>query len=133
MKERLKQFVSDKRGVSPVIGVVLMVAVVVILAAVIGAFVLGLGGSQQSTPQASFSVNGNSIVYEGGDSINGANISVTGPVQDNSGDADTALTPGDSVATIDSGGTARVVYNGNGQSSTIWQSDVSPSDAPAEQ
>ena len=33
-----------ERGVSPVVGVILMVAVTVILAAVIGSFVLGLGG-----------------------------------------------------------------------------------------
>jgi flagellin-like protein len=125
MKEKIKQFVADKRGVSPVIGVVLMVAVVVILAAVIGAFVLGLGGNQAAAPQASFSVNGNSIVYEGGDNINGANISVNGPVTDKSGSGTGGLSPGDTVATINSGGTVRVVYNGNGQSSTIWQSDVS--------
>lgn len=37
---------TDKRGVSPVIGVILMVAIVVILAAVIGVFVLG-----QETPE----------------------------------------------------------------------------------
>jgi flagellin-like protein len=34
---------GEDRGVSPVIGVILMVAITVILAAVIGAFVLGLG------------------------------------------------------------------------------------------
>ena len=34
---------ADDRGVSPVIGVILMVAITVILAAVIGTFVLGLG------------------------------------------------------------------------------------------
>ncbi|WP_435098460.1 type IV pilin [Halarchaeum sp. P4] len=48
-------FEADDRGVSPVIGVILMVAITVILAAVIGTFVLGLGnqvGSQ--APQASF-------------------------------------------------------------------------------
>jgi len=43
---------DDDRAVSPVIGVILMVAITVILAAVIGGFVLGLGDSLQSTPQA---------------------------------------------------------------------------------
>lgn len=38
-----KQFRSDTSGVSPVIGVILMVAITVILAAVIASFVLGLG------------------------------------------------------------------------------------------
>lgn len=38
-------FDTDDRAVSPVIGVILMVAITVILAAVIGTFVLGLGDS----------------------------------------------------------------------------------------
>jgi len=46
---------DDDRAVSPVIGVILMVAITVILAAVIGTFVLGLGDQiQNTTPQASF-------------------------------------------------------------------------------
>jgi len=46
---------DDDRAVSPVIGVILMVAITVILAAVIGTFVLGLGDQvQQTSPQASF-------------------------------------------------------------------------------
>ena len=48
MKNRLDLFPedgSDDRGVSPVIGVILMVAITVILAAVIGTFVLNLSGS----------------------------------------------------------------------------------------
>jgi flagellin-like protein len=51
----LKQFFDDEQAVSPVIGVILMVAITVILAAVIGTFVLGLGDQvQNTTPQASF-------------------------------------------------------------------------------
>lgn len=47
----------DERAVSPVIGVILMVAITVILAAVIGAFVLNLGSDIQNTaPQASIQV-----------------------------------------------------------------------------
>ena len=48
---------ADDRAVSPVIGVILMVAITVILAAVIGTFVLGLGDQLGDTaPQASFDV-----------------------------------------------------------------------------
>jgi flagellin-like protein len=36
---------KDERAVSPVIGVILMVAITVIMAAIIGAFVYGYGGS----------------------------------------------------------------------------------------
>jgi len=52
----LKQLLNDDDAVSPVIGVILMVAITVILAAVIASFVLGLGDqAQQTTPQASWS------------------------------------------------------------------------------
>lgn len=48
----------DRRAVSPVIGVILMVAITVILAAVTGTFVLGFGSSVDSAPpQASLSVD----------------------------------------------------------------------------
>ena len=47
---------DGERAVSPVIGVILMVAITVILAAVIGTFVLGLGDQVgESAPQATFS------------------------------------------------------------------------------
>jgi len=47
---------NDDSGVSPVIGVILMVAITVSLAAVIATFVLGLGDSLTDTaPQATFS------------------------------------------------------------------------------
>ena len=46
---------ADDDAVSPVIGVILMVAITVILAAVIGTFVLGLGDQvQNNPPQAQF-------------------------------------------------------------------------------
>jgi archaeal flagellin N-terminal-like domain len=41
---------DDDRGVSPVIGVILMVAITVILAAVIAAFVLDLGDTSDPAP-----------------------------------------------------------------------------------
>ncbi|WP_424019525.1 type IV pilin [Halorientalis pallida] len=78
---QVRQLLQDDDAVSPVIGVILMVAITVILAAVIASFVLGLGGSQQSTPQASFSWEYNNVTgtdtgegivelsHDGGDSI----------------------------------------------------------------
>lgn len=70
---------DDDRAVSPVIGVILMVAITVILAAVIGSFVLGLGNSvQETSPNANFQFdytqlgNGNynvSATHTGGDTI----------------------------------------------------------------
>jgi len=52
---QIKTLLQDEDAVSPVIGVILMVAITVILAAVIGTFVLGLGGQvQSSAPNTNF-------------------------------------------------------------------------------
>ena len=52
----VKQLLSDDKAVSPVIGVILMVAITVILAAVIGTFVLGLGESVNQNANAGVNV-----------------------------------------------------------------------------
>ena len=80
---KLKQLFTDDSAVSPVIGVILMVAITVILAAVIGTFVLNLGqGINQSAPQASFGFDYNSttnvtITHQTGDTINGDQLNTT--------------------------------------------------------
>jgi len=62
---KLKSIIEDDRAVSPVIGVILMVAITVILAAVIGTFVLGLGDQvQTTTPQASFGFDQSTVTVE---------------------------------------------------------------------
>ena len=58
LKSKLKQNLDDT-GVSPVVGVILMVAITVILAAVIGTFVLGLGDQVQSSATAGVDFNEN--------------------------------------------------------------------------
>jgi archaeal type IV pilus assembly protein PilA len=123
MKGTHKRFGEAKRGVSPVIGVVLMVAVVVILAAVIGAFVLGLGGEQQTTPQASFSVQDGTLVMSGGDTLDGENIAVEGDGVASSS-ATGEITAGTEVAELSDTGAVRVIYTGNGQSSVIWRTTL---------
>lgn len=84
---KLIEFVGDEDAVSPVIGVILMVAITVILAAVIGTFVLGLGGQTETAPQASFSFDkgaGNTvtITHESGESIptDSDTVEVTGDI-----------------------------------------------------
>ncbi|MFT4948329.1 MAG: flagellin-like protein, partial [Natronomonas sp.] len=98
---QLRDLLGDDSAVSPVIGVILMVAITVILAAVIGTFVLGLGDQvSSSNPQASFSFdldtssstedatsssalqdsgsdNALTITHDGGDEIDGTQLSVT--------------------------------------------------------
>jgi len=51
----LKALLADDDAVSPVIGVILMVAITVILAAVIGTFVLGLGENVSQNASAGVS------------------------------------------------------------------------------
>jgi len=55
----MKIFNRNEEAVSPVIGVILMVAITVILAAVIAAFVFGLGGQQVAAPTASITAANN--------------------------------------------------------------------------
>jgi flagellin-like protein len=75
-------FNANDRAVSPVIGVILMVAITVILAAVIGTFVLGLGDSLgNSQPSAQLSVenstsNNITVSHNGGDSIRAGDLTV---------------------------------------------------------
>ncbi|AAV48193.1 unknown [Haloarcula marismortui ATCC 43049] len=94
----IKQLIHDDDAVSPVIGVILMVAITVILAAVIASFVLGLGDqAQQTTPQASFSWDYESgasgsnnadgivtITHDGGDTIALNSLYVRGTFGSNS-------------------------------------------------
>lgn len=75
-------FQDNERAVSPVIGVILMVAITVILAAVIGTFVLGLGdsiGNNAPTAQLNADLNNSDTVtveHRGGDSLEGENLQV---------------------------------------------------------
>jgi len=48
---------EEERAVSPVIGVILMVAITVILAAVIAAFVLDMGSNQSASAQAGLEIS----------------------------------------------------------------------------
>lgn len=51
-----KNLRDDDDAVSPVVGVILMVAITVIMAAVIGAFVYGYGGSMVQTASPAYTV-----------------------------------------------------------------------------
>jgi len=137
---QLKELLTEDRAVSPVIGVILMVAITVILAAVIGTFVLGLGDQvSESAPQASFSFdfdgdgdgfggNANDVVnitHEGGETIENSTLTVDGDgsndlVYDggnsNWGD-DNVVSAGDRISytNVNSGETIRVIWtNSNG-------------------
>jgi len=141
-----KQLFDDDRAVSPVIGVILMVAITVILAAVIGTFVLGLGDQVQSTtPQASFGFDSSdakqnvTITHQSGDSIEASSLSISstrtfveGNFDSFSGDSVSAgttveITAGDASDADDfAGETVRVIYDSpdSDSSSTLGKFEV---------
>ena len=102
-------FQDNDRAVSPVIGVILMVAITVILAAVVGTFVLGLGDQIGGSATAGVTVDGDNttdvtvtltnlgtaesvkIVHSNGTSINTGDTSVTGNLPMNSTGASVTL------------------------------------------
>jgi flagellin-like protein len=132
----LKQLFNDDDAVSPVIGVILMVAITVILAAVIASFVLGLGETAgQTTPQASWSFdydssgisgtydgslstsspdNALTITHDGGDSIEDSRLSVT----DDDGSSDTPW--GSSGSEVTAGTTVVVEIDNDDTVNVVW-------------
>ncbi|WP_435319181.1 type IV pilin [Haloarchaeobius sp. TZWSO28] len=133
----LKNLFTDDDAVSPVIGVILMVAITVILAAVIGAFVLNIGGSQEKVPQASFSFDyqsgtsptgtyctlggtGNTltITHDGGDSVDGANLFVGSTSNNWNSDCGGS-------SDVTAGDTATAGVTGSNDIDIIWQSATS--------
>lgn len=75
---------GEDRGVSPVIGVILMVAITVVLAAVIAAAVMGIGGDigGSSAPSAQLSISESTnagditVSHNGGDAVDFSEFSV---------------------------------------------------------
>ena len=70
----MKNDARSNDAVSPVVGVMLMLVVTIIIAAVVSAFAGGLGSSQKTTAQATISgtysqSNGMTISHTGGDSV----------------------------------------------------------------
>jgi len=70
---------QESRAVSPVIGVILMVAITVILAAVIGAFVLEIGDQQETAPSTSFDSEQRTVFIKGhtGNTANETEVTFT--------------------------------------------------------
>lgn len=146
---QIKHLFSDDRAVSPVIGVILMVAITVILAAVIGTFVLGLGDSlSETSPQATYDWSqteltgdnaGNytaTVSHTGGDSITGSSLGVTIDSAESgtafSGDITTwasgdEVTAGDSFtfneSDIDDASTDKIALGTDDTISITWSSE----------
>ena len=148
---KLKQLFINDRAVSPVIGVILMVAITVILAAVIGTFVIGLGDDLgNTTPSASFDASeddeGNvTFTHRSGDTIPNetafvtlsgnidfSDLSESDDLEDETDDNNRAvvnkgLSAGSSVSVPlgDTGsGTVSLVYDDGDRSTTLRSIDV---------
>lgn len=123
------------RGVSPVIGIVLLVVISVLLAAVVGAFALELEPQAHQLPQATFDVEveGSTVTltHTGGDTIRGDHLSVVvdgtdaGTWQSLGGHSE--VLSGDSVqVTATSDETVRIVWRGDrDRSTTLRTVDIS--------
>jgi flagellin-like protein len=105
---KVSNLFTDDNAVSPVIGVILMVAITVILAAVIGAFVLNIGSSQDTAPSTPFewknTTDGIVGTVQGGDPLPTDNTKVKvagndlGKVSSGTGfSAGSELTAGDDI------------------------------------
>ena len=118
---------DSERAVSPVIGVILMVSITVILAAVIGAFVLEFGSSvSDSPPTVQFDMTVNSdnnakILHEGGDVFEADSVSITNNESEYTFESG-SVSAGDEYNSfnVSDGDTVRVVWESdNGEKSNI--------------
>lgn len=104
---------GNDRAVSPVIGVILMVAVTVVLAAVIGTFVLDLGGLAATRPPsaavtvtADATTNSLTIAHRGGDRLDASRTRVV--LWNHSADEVVTWQPGVDRAILGVGGRAEI-------------------------
>ena len=112
---------DDERGVSPVIGVILMVAITVILAAVIASFVLGFGNSMSQTVNAGASVE-NSI----GASYDTGEVTVTWVSEGTASKVEVSVrnpAKNETGSTFDTTSKNQTTLNGVGDSWTFSESD----------
>ena len=118
---------DSERAVSPVIGVILMVSITVILAAVIGVFVLEFGSSvSDSPPTVQFDMTVNSdnnakILHEGGDVFEADSVSITNNESEYTFESG-SVSAGDEYNSfnVSDGDTVRVVWESdNGEKSNI--------------
>lgn len=126
-------FEDENRGVSPVIGVILMVAITVILAAVIAAFVLDLGQSQSTSASAGveFDESGDQVTVRVINEGNTDDIYIT--MANSASDTDYAtsggtLQDGTSSWSVGDSATANVVNIGTSDDYGTFSGDISSGD-----
>ncbi|MCL9817023.1 type IV pilin [Natronocalculus amylovorans] len=152
---KLKNLFTNDRAVSPVIGVILMVAITVILAAVIGTFVIGLGDDIGSTtPSASVDASPGdglddfeadetlvTFTHRSGDSISADNLDVVGSFNTSNIDVEKDISQGtfnagrtlDANATeasdeLEAGDTVSLIFDDGDRSTTLKTYEFTESD-----
>jgi flagellin-like protein len=121
---QFRKLLHDEDAVSPVIGVILMVAITVILAAVIASFVLGLGDTSDPAPSTSFEWNYDTgdktleMVHDGGDEFNSDQVSIAGSNIGCEGDTWTDVSPGSSTTDVSAGDRAVIDLDATGDGDT---------------
>jgi flagellin-like protein len=121
----LKALLADDDAVSPVIGVILMVAITVILAAVIGTFVLGLGEnvSQNASAGVSEAAGNTEVTLNSlGPSTDGVRCSDPGDYTHGSGDGYTTNV-GNTIDCPNSDSIVAYSLNGDAQNATVFTFD----------
>lgn len=128
----------DRRAVSPVVGVALLVAIVVALSALTGGILLGLTEEPEPSPDVTFSMEATgmpgtyAVVHENGDRVDGSRIELRGAV-DPDAMADSALSAGEqhTISAVDE--IIEVVWFGDdGSSYVIWEFAVERDADPAQ-
>lgn len=133
----IKNLFTEERAVSPVIGVILMVAITVILAAVIGAFVIGIGDDQEVTPTASFDIDFETdkitVSHSTGDTIEQADdleIIIGGTRGDWLGHTDeSSANSSSSLDSVSAGSTAEIYPDANSTAYAVNQGVYSANDS----
>lgn len=132
---------EEERAVSPVIGVVLMVAITVILAAVIAAFVMDMGddlGESAPTPSMSVDENGDvELSHDGGDSFDLSDVTIQdidGSIDDDKisvsgddgieGDDEYDVSAGDTITIEDGEANEEITVVHEPSDSIIYESDL---------
>ena len=131
----------DERGVSPVIGVILMVAITVILAAVIASFVLGFGDSVSENVQAGADISENddgtaTVTWISEGNADHLNVTAAGSYIDPDGDNESLSSVGNTVeintSNAATSGDVQVVITavGSGGSKTVVSQETVNIDSP---
>jgi flagellin-like protein len=129
---------TDERGISPVIGVVLLVGIVVALVAVSAVLFLGLTEERDPAPEVSLSLEADdrpaqhTLKHDTGDTLDGDKVELRGAADPEALDGQ-ELTAGGTESVYPVEQSIEVVWFGeNGASYVLWEFEVKPDETVPE-